>query len=80
MPLPVAEIQKFVDAAKNVLVVELSFAGQFHKYLRSETDLPTGRTTVYARSGGKNLTVTEVMEKALEALGVQAAAKEEVLA
>jgi 2-oxoglutarate ferredoxin oxidoreductase subunit alpha len=80
MPLPVAEIQKFVDAAKNVLVVELSFAGQFHKYLRSETDLPMGRTTVYARSGGKNLTVTEVMEKALEALGVQAAAKEEVLA
>lgn len=80
MPLPVEEIQAFVDASKKLLVVELSFAGQFAKYLRSEVDLPRGRTSVYARSGGKNLTVTEVMEESLRALEVSAGKKEEVLA
>jgi len=77
MPLPAAEIQKFVDASKQLLVLELTFAAQFYKYLRAEIDLPKATTSVFARSGGKNLTVTEVME---EAQRVLAGKKEEVLA
>ncbi|MFZ2493613.1 MAG: 2-oxoacid:acceptor oxidoreductase subunit alpha [Thermoanaerobaculia bacterium] len=63
MPLPAEDLQQFVDSAKQLLVVELSFAQQFYKYLRTEIDLPRG-TNVYARSGGKNLTVTEVVIEA----------------
>ena len=77
MPLPVAAFQKFIEASKELLIIELSHAAQFHKYLRSEMDLPKGSTHVYARSGGKNLTVTEVMA---ESRRVLSAAREEVLA
>jgi 2-oxoglutarate ferredoxin oxidoreductase subunit alpha len=60
MPLPAEEMQKFVDASKELLVIELTYAAQFYKYLRSELDLPKS-TRVYARSGGKNLSVSEVI-------------------
>ena len=68
MPLPAAEIEKFVASSKELLVVELTFAAQFYKYLRAEIDLPRDRTRVYARSGGKNLTVIEVIEESLRVL------------
>jgi hypothetical protein len=60
-------MQNFIDTAGSLLVIELSFARQFHRYLKSELTLPRD-TRVYARSGGKNLTVTEVMTEALRAL------------
>lgn len=60
-PLPAVELQAFVDACDDILVVELSFSAQFHRYLRTEIDLPRGRTHVHARSGGKVLTVGEVV-------------------
>ncbi len=69
MPLPAAEMQSFIDAAGTVLVLEISFARQFYRYLRSELALPRD-TRVFARSGGKNLTVSEVMTEALRALAV----------
>jgi 2-oxoglutarate/2-oxoacid ferredoxin oxidoreductase subunit alpha len=71
MPLPKRAIQQFIDSAKELLVIELSFAGQFYRYLRSELDLPKN-TRVFARSGGKNLTVSEVMEQILVAEEVTA--------
>ena len=66
MPLPKRVMQGFIDAAKELLVIELSFAAQFYKYLRSELDLPRD-TRVLARSGGKNLTVSEVVDQVLRA-------------
>ena len=63
MPLPTEAIQAFINESKELLIIELSFAGQFAKYLRSELDLPRERTRVVARSGGKNLTVLEVVEQ-----------------
>jgi 2-oxoglutarate ferredoxin oxidoreductase subunit alpha len=69
MPLPAAEMQAFIDAAKTLLVLEISFARQFYRYLKSELALPS-ETLVFARSGGKNLTVSEVMTEALRALAV----------
>jgi 2-oxoglutarate/2-oxoacid ferredoxin oxidoreductase subunit alpha len=77
MPLPAADIEQFVRQSKQLLVVELSHSQQFYKYLRSEIDLPRATTRVHARSGGRNLTVTEVMSEALAALALE---KEEVLA
>lgn len=63
MPLPAAEIEQFVASSKELLIIELSHSQQFAKYLRTEIDLPKGRTNIYARSGGKNLTVTEVINE-----------------
>ncbi len=63
-PLPTAELQAFIDSCPRILVVELSASAQFHQYLRSQVDLPRAKTEVYARSGGKNLSVTEVIRMA----------------
>ena len=79
MPLPADDIQKFVDSCEQLLVVELSYSAMFHQYLRTEIDLPRSRTRVYARSGGKALGVTEVVEEVRRAIaGAEKA--EEVLA
>ena len=59
-PLPAAPLQEFIDSCERVLIVELSFAAQFHHYLRTEVDLPRAKTEVYARSGGKNFGSTEI--------------------
>jgi len=66
-PLPAQEIQSFIDSCDQILIVELSFSAQFHKYLRTEVDLPKGRTHILSRSGGKSLGTTEVIAK-IEAL------------
>ena len=77
-PLPAAELQKFVDSCANVLVIELSFAAQFHQYLRTKIDLPRNKTKVHARSGGRSLSVTEIIAEAARLL--LTAKLEEVLA
>ena len=77
MPLPAQEIEAFAKSCGELLIIELSFAGQFYKYLRSEVDLPREHVHVRARSGGKNLTVTEVIA---EAERILVESKEEVIA
>ena len=59
-PFPKKEFEAFQKSVKRLLVVELSYAAQFYRYLRTFLDLPEERTHVYKRSGGKNLTVAEV--------------------
>ena len=66
-PLPEKEVQAFVDSCKRILVIEINYARQFLHYLRSLVDLPRKKTRVFARSGGKSLSVSEV----IEAVGVQ---------
>jgi 2-oxoglutarate/2-oxoacid ferredoxin oxidoreductase subunit alpha len=65
-PLPSVELQAFIDSCSRIVVVELSHSAQFHHYLRSQVDLPRGRTQVLARSGGKTLSVAEVMETVMQ--------------
>jgi 2-oxoglutarate ferredoxin oxidoreductase subunit alpha len=62
-PLPKKELEEFIAACGSILIVELSFIAQFHQYLRTQVDLPKGRTRVHARSGGMNLSVSEVMSQ-----------------
>ncbi|HEX6095873.1 MAG TPA: 2-oxoacid:acceptor oxidoreductase subunit alpha [Thermoanaerobaculia bacterium] len=62
-PLPLQELQTFIDSCERIVIIELSFEQQFHRYLRSLITLP-GDTRVHARSGGKALSVTEVIEAA----------------
>ena len=65
-PLPSADLQSFVDECRRILVVELSHSAQFHRHLRTQVDLPWGRTHVLARSGGKALSVEEVIGAAMQ--------------
>jgi 2-oxoglutarate ferredoxin oxidoreductase subunit alpha len=62
MPLPKREIAQFVATSKELFIVELSHSQQFYKDLRTEIDLPR-ETRVLARSGGRNLTVIEVIDE-----------------
>ena len=63
MPLPVGALQAFAESCRQILVIELSHSAQFHHYLRTLVDLPRDRTRVYARSGGRALSVEEVMRE-----------------
>ena len=59
-PFPKYEFEEFLASVDELLIVEISYTAQFYKYLRTFLTLPEGRTHVYKRSGGKNLTVAEV--------------------
>ncbi len=86
MPLPVSALQEFIDACGQTLVIELSHSAQFHHYLRTQVDLPRARTRVYARSGGKALSVEEVLREVHSMIGpmstasLEACTVEEVMA
>ena len=71
MPLPLDATQAFVDSCERVLVIELSYSAQFHQYLRSQIDLPRSKTSVFARSGGKPLSVSEVIGAVKQLLGAE---------
>lgn len=59
-PFPKREVEEFLASVRDLLVVELSYTAQFYKYLRTFLTLPEGRTHVFKRSGGKDLTAAEV--------------------
>jgi 2-oxoglutarate ferredoxin oxidoreductase subunit alpha len=63
MPLPLADLEQFIAACDELVVMELSFSKQFYNYLRTQVDLPKNRTHVYARSGGSSLRVCEVIDQ-----------------
>ncbi len=58
-PFPVKAFEEFKRSVKQLLVIEISYAAQFYKYLRTFTTLPDD-TIIFKRSGGKNLTISEV--------------------
>ncbi len=61
-PFPKRDFEEFLASVGELLIVELSYTAQFYKYLRTFLDLPAGRTHVFKRSGGKDLTGAEVLE------------------
>jgi 2-oxoglutarate ferredoxin oxidoreductase subunit alpha len=67
-PLPVHDLQVFIDSCASILVVEMSYAAQFTQHLRTQVDLPRWKTTVYSRSGGKALATSEVENVLLQML------------
>jgi 2-oxoglutarate ferredoxin oxidoreductase subunit alpha len=70
MPLPAHDLQAFIDSCRRILIVELSFEQQFHRYLRALVELPLKSTSVFARSGGKSLAVSEVIIEAARAASI----------
>jgi 2-oxoglutarate ferredoxin oxidoreductase subunit alpha len=71
-PLPATELQAFADSCERILVIDLSYAAQFHQYLRSQIDLPRAKTSVFSRSGGKSLAVSEVISTVRHLLDAEA--------
>ena len=78
-PFPKKDFEQFLASVDSLLVVELSYTAQFYKYLRTFLDLPEGRTRVYKRSGGKDLTMEEVFGE-IEKARAASAEREEVIA
>jgi len=67
-PFPKKPLLDFLASADRFLLMEISFAAQFYKYLRTFVDLPEDRLTIFKRSGGKNLSVGEVNAEIKKAL------------
>jgi 2-oxoglutarate/2-oxoacid ferredoxin oxidoreductase subunit alpha len=60
-PFPADAMQQFIDECEILLVAELSYAAQFHQYLRTQVDLPRHKTNVFSRSGGKSFGAAELL-------------------
>ncbi|HVO51654.1 MAG TPA: 2-oxoacid:acceptor oxidoreductase subunit alpha, partial [Thermoanaerobaculia bacterium] len=58
-PFPAKAFEEFKKSVRQILVIEISYAAQFYKYLQTFTTLPSD-TKIFKRSGGKNLTISEV--------------------
>ncbi len=67
-PFPKHPFLEFLAGVDRLVILEISYAAQFYKYLRTFLSLPEERTTLFKRSGGKNLTVGEVNEEIRKAL------------
>ena len=67
-PFPKHPFLQFLGEVDQLLILEISYAAQFYKYLRTFLDLPMERTTLFKRSGGKNLAVSEVNEEIRKAI------------
>ncbi len=50
-PLP-ERVKEFIKSTEKLLVIEMNYSGQLHRYLRSQIDLPKS-TEIYARAGGQ---------------------------
>jgi 2-oxoglutarate ferredoxin oxidoreductase subunit alpha len=70
-PFPKHPFLKFLAGCDKLLVLEISFAAQFYKYIRTFMTLPDDRTILFKRSGGKNLTVGEVNDEIRKALAAK---------
>lgn len=62
-PFPEKQLKEYLATIKELLIVEISFQGQFYRYLRSFMDLPEEHLHLFKRSGGKNLAIAEVEEE-----------------
>jgi 2-oxoglutarate ferredoxin oxidoreductase subunit alpha len=79
MPFPKHEFHAWLETVDQVLIVEQSFSAQFYAYMRTFTNFDKDTTRVYKSSGGRLLTVAEIMEQA-EKLLSRSTSREEVMA
>ena len=63
-PLP-GRVKSFLTSTEKLLVVEMNYSGQLHRYLRSQIDLPE-RTEIYARVGGHPFSRKELTQPITE--------------
>jgi pyruvate/2-oxoacid:ferredoxin oxidoreductase alpha subunit len=59
-PLP-SRVEQFLRSTKRLLVIEMNYSGQLHRYLRSCADLQA-KTSVYCRAGGRPFSINELTD------------------
>jgi 2-oxoglutarate ferredoxin oxidoreductase subunit alpha len=59
-PLPVEELEGWFDSLSTLVIMEISYTGQFLEHLRSQITLPS-RVVHYARSGASLLQLEDVL-------------------
>jgi len=64
-PLPTRELDEWFDTLDTLVVIEMSYTGQFLKFLRSQLDLPK-KTVHYARSGGSLIPLEDILNMVIE--------------
>ncbi len=64
-PLPVQEMEDWFKTLSTLVVIEMSFTGQFLKYIQTQALLPP-RVAHYARSGGALIPLEEVLNLVIE--------------
>ncbi|MFN7986982.1 MAG: 2-oxoacid:acceptor oxidoreductase subunit alpha [Thermoanaerobaculia bacterium] len=78
MPFPKKALLEYMASVKTLMFIEVNFVGQLYLYLRTMVEFPAD-TRVFTRSGGMNLSVTEVISR-VESVLSEAGAREEVTA
>jgi pyruvate/2-oxoacid:ferredoxin oxidoreductase alpha subunit len=63
-PLP-ERVKGFIESTEKLLVIEMNYSGQLHRYLRSQIDLPKS-TEIYARAGGQTFRRKELAGPLME--------------
>ncbi len=63
-PLP-ERVKGFIKSIEKLLVIEMNYSGQLHRYLRSQIDLPES-TQIYARAGGQTFRRKELADPLTE--------------
>ena len=76
MPFPKQALVEYMASVRTLVFLEVNFVGQLYNYLRTIVDLPAG-TRVFSRSGGMNLSVTEVKQR-IESVLSESGARPEV--
>jgi len=64
-PLPVRELEDWFSTLSTLVVIELSYSGQFLKYLRSQVALPDN-VAHYSRGGGALIPLEDVLNLVIE--------------
>lgn len=64
-PFPHEGLSKALEGATRILIVEQSHSGQFHSYLRSQTDLP-GEIRLFHRPGPQLISAREISQQIKE--------------
>jgi len=67
-PLPLEELQAALEPLRKLIVVEMSYSGQFLKHLRAHLELPDEVVSLN-RSGGKPFAVNEILERIEQEVG-----------
>ena len=64
-PLPEEELEDWFETLDTLVVIEMSYSGQFLNFLRSQINLP-GKTVHYARSGGSLIPLEDILNLVIE--------------
>jgi len=60
MPLPTKQLNQYVESLHSLIVAEISYSGQFYRYLKGELQFGDCEIKQYARVGGAAFNVEEI--------------------